>query len=130
MTSATTQEIDLTICAHVQLLKVLGQVEAEIASTVMKDNNCASGKEGINRNDQTDNHTTLCTPKDLFLVLAHIESELARTWLQTFNGKTQFPWILLQCCLNIMCPKTTMGMHHMLRLTASNSWIRLEPEIS
>jgi hypothetical protein len=52
----------------------------------MKDSNCASGKDGIKGNDQTDNRTSLCKPDDVFLVLAHIENELARAWLQKFDG--------------------------------------------
>jgi hypothetical protein len=67
MTSTTTQKM--------QLFKASGRVEAEIATTVLKDNNCASGKEGIKGNDQTDNY--LCKPEDLFLALAHIENKLA-----------------------------------------------------
>jgi hypothetical protein len=57
-------------------------------------------------------------------------NELALAWLQKFDGEAKFPWIQLQRCLNIMCPITTMDIHHMLRLTASYSWIRLKPEIS
>ena len=45
MTSATT--FNLNNCAHEQLFKALGLVEANIATTVTKDNICASGKEGF-----------------------------------------------------------------------------------
>jgi hypothetical protein len=102
MTSATTQEIDLTICAHEQLFKASGRVEAEIATTVMKDNNCASGKEVIKGNDQTDNHTTLCKPEDLFLALAHVENELALAWLQKFDGEQK----------SHVYPIATLSEHH------------------
>jgi hypothetical protein len=85
MTSSTNQKINLNNCAHEQLFKASGRVEAEIA-TVMKDSNCASGKEGIKGNYQTDNRTSLCKPEDLFLALAHIENKLARAWLQKFYG--------------------------------------------
>ena len=67
MTSLSTQKINLNNCAHEQLFKASGQVEAEIATTVTKDNICASGKEGIKGNDQTDKRTSLCKPEDLFL---------------------------------------------------------------
>jgi hypothetical protein len=60
MTSATTQKINLNNCAHEQLFKASGRVQAKIATTVTKDNICASGKEGIKGNDQTDNSTSLC----------------------------------------------------------------------
>ncbi len=117
-------------CAHEQLFKASGLVGAEIATTDMKDDNCTSRKEGIGGdegNDQTDNSPSLCRPEDLFLALARIENELARAWLQMFNGENKFPLIQLQRCLNIICPITTMDM---LRLTASYSWIRLELDIS
>ncbi len=91
MTSATIQKINPNNCAHEQLSKASARVEAEIAATVMKDNNCASGKEWIEGNDQTDNSTSLCKPEDLFLALAHIENELARTWLQKFCGENKIP---------------------------------------
>jgi hypothetical protein len=78
MISATTQKINLNNCAHEQLFKASGRVEANIATTVMKDNICASGKEGIKGNDQTDKSTSMCKPEDLFLALAHIENKLAR----------------------------------------------------
>jgi hypothetical protein len=58
MTSVTTQKINPNNCAHEQLFKASGRVAAEIATTVMKDNNCAFGKEGIKGNDQTDNNTS------------------------------------------------------------------------
>ena len=67
MTSATTQKINLNICSHEQLFKASGRVEADIATTVTKDNICASGKEGVKGNDQTDKRTSLCKPEDLFL---------------------------------------------------------------
>ncbi len=76
MTSATTQKINQNNRAHEQLFKAYGRVEANIATTVTKDNICASGKEGIQGNDQTDNSTSLCKPEDLFLALAHIENKL------------------------------------------------------
>ena len=63
-------------CDHEQLFKASRLVEA-----VTKDNICASGKEGIKGNDQTDNRTSLCKPEDLFLAFAHIENKLARAWL-------------------------------------------------
>ena len=87
MTSATTQKINPNNCAHEQLFKAPGRVEAEIATTVTKDKICASGKEGIKGNDQTDNRTSLCKPEDLFLALAHIENKLARAWLHKFVGE-------------------------------------------
>ncbi len=77
MTSATTQKMNLNNCAHEQLFKASGRVEANIATTVTKDNICAFG-EGIKGNDQTDNRTSLCKPEDLFLALAHIENKLGR----------------------------------------------------
>ncbi len=92
----------------------------------MKDNRCASGKEGIKGNYQTDNRTSLCKPEDLFLALAHIENELALAWLQKFDGENIIPIDLIAMLSDIMCPITTMDM---LCLTASYSWIRLEPEI-
>ncbi len=83
MTSATI--FNPNNCYHEQLFKASGLVEANIATTVTKDNICASGKEGIKGNDQTDNHTSLCKPEDLFLAFAHIESKLARAWLYKFD---------------------------------------------
>jgi hypothetical protein len=83
MTSATI--FNPNNCAHEQLFKASGLVEANIATTVTKDNICASGKEGIKGNDQTDNRTSLCKPEDLFLALAHIENKLARAWLHKFD---------------------------------------------
>jgi hypothetical protein len=74
MTSATT--FNPNNCAHEQLFKASGLVEANMATTVTKDNICASGKEGIKGNDQTDKRTSLCKPEDLFLALAHIENKL------------------------------------------------------
>jgi hypothetical protein len=53
MTSAITQKINMNNCAHEQLFKASGRVEANIATTVTKDNICASGKEGIKGNDKT-----------------------------------------------------------------------------
>ena len=106
MTSATTQKINLNDFAHEQLFKASGRLEANIATTVTKDNLCASGKEGVKGNDQTDNRTSLCKPEDLFLALAHIENKLARAWLHKFDGEKIIPM-------------------DMLRLTASYSWIRL-----
>ncbi len=67
MTTETITKINPNNCAHEQLFKASGRVEAEIATTVMKDNYCASGKEGIKGNDQTDNRPSLCKPEDLFL---------------------------------------------------------------
>jgi hypothetical protein len=87
MTSATTQKINLNNCAHEQLVNASGRVEANIATTVTKDNICAPGKEGIKRNDQTDNSTSLCKPEDPFLALTHIENKLARAWLHKFVGE-------------------------------------------
>ncbi len=89
MTSATIQKINLNNChgAHEQLFKASGRVEANIATTVTKDNDCASGKEGIKGNDQTDNNTSLCKPEDPFLALAHIEYKLARACLHKFDGE-------------------------------------------
>ncbi len=87
MTSAITQKINLNNCAHEQLFKASGRVEANIATTVTKDNICASGKEGIKGNDQTDNRTSLCKPEDPFLALAHIENKRARAWLHKFDGE-------------------------------------------
>ncbi len=73
-----------------------------IATTVTKDNICASGKEGIKGNDQTDNRTSLCKPEDLFLAFAHIENKLARAWLHKFDeGKK----ILID-------PIATLSEHH------------------
>ncbi len=93
MTSATTQKFNPNNCAREQLFKTLGRtlgrVEANIATTVTKDNVCASGKEGIKGNDQTDNGTSLCKPEDLFLALAHIENKLARAWLHKYDGKNK-----------------------------------------
>jgi len=100
MTSATT--FNPNNCAHEQLFKASGLVEANIATTVTKDNICASGKEGIKGNDQTDNRTSLCKPEDLFLALAHIENKLARAWLHKFDeGKK----ILID-------PIATLSEHH------------------
>ena len=100
MTSATI--FNLNNCAHEQLFKASGLVEANIATTVTKDNICASGKEGIKGNDQTDNRTSLCKPEDLFLALAHIENKLARAWLHKFDeGKK----ILID-------PIATLSEHH------------------
>ncbi len=62
-----------------------------MAGAVTKDNICASEKEGIKGNDQTDNRTSLCKPEDLFLALAHIENKLARTWLHKFDGEKKIP---------------------------------------
>ena len=87
MTSATT--FNPNNCAHEQLFKASGLVEANIATTVTKDNICASGKEGIKGNDQTDNSTSLCKPEDLFLALAHIENKLAPAWLHKFHGEKE-----------------------------------------
>ncbi len=87
MTSATTQKINPNNCDHEQLFKASGTVEAVITTTVTKDNICASGKEGIKGNVQTDIRTGLCKPEDLFLAMAHIEHELARAWLQKFDGE-------------------------------------------
>ncbi len=104
MTSATTQKINLNNCAHEQLFKALGRIEANIATTVTKDKICASGKEpgGIKGNDQTDNRTSLCKPEDLFLALARIENKLARAWLHKFDeGKK----ILIN-------PIETLSEHH------------------
>jgi hypothetical protein len=130
MTSATTQKINPNNCDHEQLFKASHFHKAEYlpllslsitlvcvqslrtskgrdryyrdGSTVMKDNNCASRKEGIKGNDQTDNRTSLCNPEDLFLALAHIENELARAWLQKFNGENKFPFD----------PIATLSEHH------------------
>lgn len=100
MTSATI--FNPNNCAHEQLFKASGLVEANIATTVTKDNICASGKEGIKGNDQTDNRTSLCKPEDLFLALAHIENKLARAWLHKFDeGKK----ILID-------PIATLSEHH------------------
>ena len=100
MTSATT--FNPNNCAHEQLFKASGLVEANIATTVTKDNICASGKEGIKGNDQTDNRTSLCKPEDLFLAFAHIENKLARAWLHKFDeGKK----ILID-------PIATLSEHH------------------
>jgi hypothetical protein len=57
MTSAATQKINPNNCSHEQLFKASGRVEANIATTVTKDNICASGKKGIKGNNQTDNRT-------------------------------------------------------------------------
>ena len=102
MTSTTTQKINPNNCAHEQLFKASGRVEAEIATTVTKDNICASGKEGIRGNDQTDNRTSLCKPEDLFLALDHIESKLARAWLHKFDGEKKSPIDLI----------ATLSEHH------------------
>ena len=100
MTSATI--FNPNNCAHEQLFKASGLVEANIATTVTKDNICASGKEGIKGNDQTDNRTSLCKPEDLFLAFAHIENKLARAWLHKFDeGKK----ILID-------PIATLSEHH------------------
>ena len=102
MSSETNQKISQNNCAHEQLFKASGLVEANIATTVTKDNICASGKEGIKGNDQTDNRTSLCKPEDLFLALAHIENKLARAWLHKFDeGKK----ILID-------PIATLSEHH------------------
>jgi len=77
MTSATTQKINPNKCAHEQLFKASGRVEAEITTTITKNNIFASRKEGIQGNDQTDNSTSLCKPEDPFLELAPIENKLA-----------------------------------------------------
>ena len=89
MTSATT--FNPNHCAHEQLFNASGRVEANIATTVTKVNICASGKEGIQGNDKTDNSTSLCKPEDLFLALVHIENKLARAWLHKFNGEKKIP---------------------------------------
>jgi hypothetical protein len=89
ITSATTQKINPNNCAHEQLFKALGRVEANVATTVTNDNICASGKEGIKGNDQTDNCTSLCKPEDLFLALAHIENNLACACHRSMVGKIQ-----------------------------------------
>ena len=60
MTSATI--LNPNNCAHEQLFKASGLGEANIATTVTKDIICASGKEGIKGNDQTDNRTSLYKP--------------------------------------------------------------------
>jgi hypothetical protein len=78
------------------------RVEAEIATTVMKNNIHASRKEGIKGYDQTDNRTSWCKPEDLFLALAHIENELARAWLQKFDGENKIPIDLI----------STLSQHH------------------
>jgi len=102
MSSETNQKISQNNCAHEQLFKASGLVEANIATTVTKDNICASGKEGIKGNDQTDNRTSLCKPEDLFLAFAHIENKLARAWLHKFDeGKK----ILID-------PIATLSEHH------------------
>ena len=100
MTSATI--FNPNNCDHEQLFKASGLVEA-IATTVTKDNICASGKEGIKGNDQTDNSTSLCKPEDLFLALAHIENKLARAWLRKFYGEMKIP----------SDPIATLSEHHM-----------------
>lgn len=100
MTSATI--FNPNNCAHEQLFKASGLVEANIATTVTKDNICASGKEGIKGNDQTDNRTSLCKPEDLFLALAHIENKLARAWLHKFDGGKNIP----------IDPIATLSEHH------------------
>ncbi len=41
MTSATTQKINPTNCAHEQLFKALARVEAKLATTTIKDKNRA-----------------------------------------------------------------------------------------
>ncbi len=102
MTSATTQKINPNHCAHKQLFKASGRVEANIATTVTKDNICASGKEGIKGNYQTDHRTRLCKPEDLFLALAHIENKLARAWLHKFDGEKKIP----------IDPIATLSEHH------------------
>ena len=100
MTSATI--FNPNNCDHEQLFKASRLVEANIATTVTKGNICASGKEGIKGNDQTDNRTSLCKPEDLFLALAHIENKLARAWLHKFDeGKK----ILID-------PIATLSEHH------------------
>ena len=102
MSSETNQKISQNNCAHEQLFKASGLVEANIATTVTKDNICASGKEGIKGNDQTDNRTSLCKPEDLFLALAHIENKLARAWLHKFDGGKNIP----------IDPIATLSEHH------------------
>jgi hypothetical protein len=102
MTSATTQKINPNNCAHEQLFKASGRVEAYIATTFTKDNICASGKEGIKGNDQTDNHPSLCKPADLFLAFAHIENKLARAWLHKFRGEEKIS----------IDPIATLSEHH------------------
>ena len=57
MTSATI--FNPNNCAHEQLFKASGLLEANIATTVTKDNICASGKEGIKGNEQTVGQTTV-----------------------------------------------------------------------
>ncbi len=89
-------------CGHEQLVKASGRVEAEIATTVMKDNICPSGGEVIKGNDQTDNHTSLCKSEDLFLALAHIENKLACAWLHKFDGENRIPIYLI----------VTLSEHH------------------
>ncbi len=129
MTSTTTQKINPNTCAHQQLFKASGRVEANIATTVTKDNICASGKEGIKGNDQTDNRTRLCKPEDLFLAWAHIENTLALAWLHKFDGEKKIP----------IDPIATLSGHNVsdnyngyaiLDCLTANSWIRLEPKIS
>ena len=63
MTAETITKINPNNCAHEQLFKALGLVGANIATTVTKDNICASGKEGIKGNDQTDNRNICVTQK-------------------------------------------------------------------
>jgi hypothetical protein len=95
MTSAITQKTNPNNCAHEQLFKVSGRVEANISTTLTKDNICASGKEarGIKGNDQTDNSTSLCKPEDLFLALAHIENKQHVHGCINLIKNRKFPWI-------------------------------------
>jgi hypothetical protein len=102
MTSATIQKINPNNCAHEQLFKAFGRVEAHIATTVTKDNIYASRKEGIKGNDQTDNRTSLCKPEDLFLALAQIDNKLARACLHKFDGEKKIP----------IDPIATLSEHH------------------
>jgi hypothetical protein len=98
MTSATTFNPN----NYEQLFKASGLVEANIATTVTKDNICASGKEGIKGNDQRDNRTSLCKPEDLFLAFAHIENKLARAWLHKFDERKKI----------LIDPSATLSEHH------------------
>jgi hypothetical protein len=66
----------------------------------------------------------LCKPEDPSLALAQKENKLALAWLHKFDGEKKIP----------IDPISTLSEHHvsnndmdMLRLTASYSWIRLEP---
>jgi hypothetical protein len=100
MTSATT--FNPNNCAHEPLFKASGLVEANIATTVTKDNICASGKEAIKGNNQTDNRTSLCNLEDLFRALAHIENKLARVWLHKLDGAKKI----------LIDPIATLSEHH------------------